>query len=296
MRKKFLAIAFCVSVSITSAASAQVVNRGTSAKTSSTERVPLMTLIIPALEQLKGNRTAQGCLTLLSNPAVKLRQGVLVQVARNGLAVDGYVNEALTATASRIIACAEVLSWRAPEMAELLRQVKPNRADAVKRVTKILGAQLEDDYEKFRSSSAHLFDVAVRIAPGNSGRARENVIMNDRVLYFEKKSPEDPRTYRELVPGGDNQIAAKNSPIRELIFEGIYDYKTDPVDVATVCSGPGKSFRPCEATFQMSYDGRAATVTKNGQKWLDDTMIGGAEYTITLEAESTTGTTRKVER
>jgi len=309
-KKLFAGMVLIFGVSATFSA---VVTEGTQIRNNSSGRFPLVSLTMPALQEISNTNTmAKGCFSLLSNPTIGITREV--EVMRNGQTVDSNFNSILSERAGKIIGCAVAIAVRTDEISKVLIQSRPNRSQAVKAIEANLKKNLESDYEIFMNSNQEIFNIPVLIAKGNNGYARDYMAFND-VVYKLKSEEKGGVETVTITDGGENLAKEKASMIREIIFNGVYSFSTNPMKVNSICSrniqpihktkskkNKGKVASsaienyPCTEYFSMNFDGKTVDIRKSGQRWFDAEFIGGGVYAIELSGEKSTGTTMKVDQ
>ena len=279
-------------------AHSRVENDATQSRTSASERVPLVSLVMPALQELgAANKVAEGCFALLSNPTVKLLRHV--EVKKDGRTMNLELDSYLSSSAGKLMGCSAAISQRAEAISKELRGKRPTREQAVKIVKATLGKFLVEDYKAFQAANQQAYDAPVMIAKGNNGYSREFVAYNDVVVTVDRHAV-DPTSkapiLKTLIDGGENSTIPRAGNIREIITDGVFSFYTNPITVASMCTAPGREPYGCDTTYSVKFDGYAVDIRKNGQRWFDSEVIGGAIYAIELSGEKSTSTTRKVER
>lgn len=290
-----------------------VVTEGTQIRNNSSGRVPLVSLTMPALQEISNvNTTAKGCFSLLSNPSIGITREV--EVLKNGLTVNASFNSILSERAGKIIGCAVAIAVRAEEISKVLIRIRPNRSQAVKVIESNLRKNIETDYEKFINVNQDIFNIQVFVAKGNNGYAREYMAFND-LVYKIKSDEKGGVEAQAITDGGENLAKEKASMIRETIFNGVYSFSTNPLKVNSICSmnieashkskierkkekveGTTIDSYPCTEYFSVNFDGKTVDIRKSGQRWFDGEFIGGGVYAIELSGEKSTGTTMKVDQ
>lgn len=309
-KKLFAGMVLIFGVSATFCA---VVTEGTQIRNNSSGRFPLVSLTMPALQEISNTNTmAKGCFSLLSNPTIGITRDV--EVMRNGQTVDSNFNSILSERAGKIIGCAVAIAVRTDEISKVLIQSRPNRSQAVKAIEANLKKNLESDYERFMNSNQEIFNIPVLIAKGNNGYARDYMAFND-VVYKLKSEEKGGVETVTITDGGENLAKEKASMIREIIFNGVYSFSTNPMKINSICSrniqpihktkskkSKGKvassaiETYPCTEYFSMNFDGKTVDIRKSGQRWFDAEFISGGVYAIELSGEKSTGTTMKVDQ
>jgi hypothetical protein len=309
-KKLFAGMVLIFGVSATFSA---VVTEGTQIRNNSSGRFPLVSLTMPALQEISNTNTmAKGCFSLLSNPTIGITREV--EVMRNGQTVDSNFNSILSERAGKIIGCAVAIAVRTDEISNVLIRSRPNRSQAVKAIEANLKKNLESDYEIFMNSNQEIFNIPVLIAKGNNGYARDYMAFND-VVYKLKSEEKGGVETVTITDGGENLAKEKASMIRETIFNGVYSFSTNPMKVNSICSRniqpihktkskkvkekiASSAFEtyPCTEYFSVNFDGKTVDIRKSGQRWFDAEFIGGGVYAIELSGEKSTGTTMKVDQ
>jgi hypothetical protein len=309
-KKLFAGMVLIFGVSATFSA---VVTEGTQIRNNSSGRFPLVSLTMPALQEISNTNTmAKGCFSLLSNPTIGITREV--EVMRNGQTVDSNFNSILSERAGKIIGCAVAIAVRTDEISNVLIRSRPNRSQAVKAIEANLKKNLESDYEIFMNSNQEIFNIPVLIAKGNNGYAGDYMAFND-VVYKLKSEEKGGVETVTITDGGENLAKEKASMIRETIFNGVYSFSTNPMKVNSICSRniqpihktkskkvkekiASSAFEtyPCTEYFSVNFDGKTVDIRKSGQRWFDAEFIGGGVYAIELSGEKSTGTTMKVDQ
>lgn len=286
-----------------------VQNEGAQSRNSASERVPLVTLVMPALQQIADkNRVAAGCFALLSNPTLKLTHEA--EVKKDGRMLNRQADQVLSEMAGKIIGCTVAIASHSDELSKALRQSRPTREQALALVRSHFDKRLTPDYEQFQARNQAAYDVPVMVAKDNNGHSKEYVAYNDVEVQIERQSTDvsdgggfmtgsssgKSLSLKTIIDGGENTVKAKAGIIREIITGGVFSFYSNPTTIDTFCKRPNAAARPCQETYSVKFDGSALDVRKNGVRWLDSEFLGGSAYAIELSGEKTTGTTRKVER
>ena len=218
-------------------------NQNTQTRTSASERVSMMTLLMPALEEVASadsthHTAAYGCFNLLTKPVVSLAREAPVQ--RNGLLVDAEANAILSERAGKVLGCATGLSYHIEDVFYQMERSRPTREVAIQMLKTHLNKTFEADYSYFRDKNQAVYDIPVFVAAGNNGFSNPYIAYNDRVLQNDRNSGgHDGKGwsvhYKTLIDGGENAAREKASLIREIVYGGIYSWSTNPTQIATLC-------------------------------------------------------------
>lgn len=291
--KKSIFVFSLVTLAATAYAQSGVVNRGTQDRAAASERHNLRAELVDALSQ-SSSKSAQVCASHLSSPGIEFRAGVELNVLRSGATASKEINDALSRNGGRAILCAAVLAELAEPLADSLKKMKPTREQARAETLKIVNARFSAEYKKLAQANPKLGEAEFKVSEKNGGASKPYFAANEiHVRHFPRPDPMDFTPHFEvLVNGGENQVASKAGPYREVIFRGVMAYET---------AKPTEINLPCKAGFctsfaTLTWDNRELKIFKDGRPWYDSENLGGAVFAVELSGERTTGTMRKVER
>jgi len=282
-----------VAAATTAVAQSGVVNRGTQDRAAASERHNLRAELVEALSK-SSSKSAQVCAAHLATPGIEFRDGVEVNVMRNGMTAAKEVNDALALRGARAMICAAAVSEMAEPLADSLKKMKPTREQARAETLKIVNSRFSAEYKKLAQANPKLVEAEFKVSEKNGGASKPFFQANEiHVRHLPRTGAEDwTPQFEVLVNGGENQVASKAGPYREVIFRGVLAYETaKPTEINLPCkSGFCKSFAA------LTWDNRELKIFKDGRPWYDSENLGGEVFAIELSGERTTGTMRKVER
>lgn len=278
---------------MSAAAQSGVVNRGTQDRAAASERHNLRFELVDALSR-SSSKAAQVCAEHLASPGISFREGAEVRVLRSGATESAQVNEALSIRAARTILCAAALSELAEPLADSLRRTKPNRVQARTETLKIVDSQFSEIYRNLAQANRGLERAEFKVSQNNAGATKPFVAANEvHVRHIPRADPKDlTPQFEVVVQGGENQVASRAGPYREIIFRGVMAFETaKPTEINLPCPN---GF--CKSFVSLTWDNRELKIFKDGRPWFDSENLGGAVFAVELSGERTTGTMRKVER
>ena len=291
--KKSIFALTLVAAAATASAQSGVVNRGTQDRAAASERHNLRAELVDALAQ-SSSKSAQVCASHLSSPGVEFRDGVELNVLRSGATASKEINDALALKGARAIVCAATLAELAEPLADSLKQMKPTREQARAETLKIVNSRFSAEYKKLAQANPKLAEAEFKVSEKNGGASKPYFAPNEiHVRHFPRASDQDlTPQFEVLVNGGENQVASKAGPYREVIFRGVMAFETaKPTEINLPCK---TGF--CKSFASLTWDNRELKIFKDGRPWFDSENLGGAVFAVELSGERTTGTMRKVER
>ena len=272
-------------------AQAQSVLKGTQNSQSTTTSVPLMSIIIPAMQMAsQKSEVTEKCFDHFSNQVVKIENNEDILVNYEGKLFE---NDSLVVTASkfsqyeskllhlagRTLLCSISVSTIAVDAMREINKQKPTRDRAIKIASEFFEKRLSSEYNNLISVENPNFNITTAVEQGNGG--------------YSKTTIGPPGGY---PPGTQFMVVtnvSKHVQVREVVFNGIYAYSTRPTRVKSTCKNTEGDF-PCTSTYTMRYTNGDLNILKNGQPYFNNEFIDGATYTLELSNESSTSTNKKV--
>jgi len=293
---KILLASFLVLSATASLAQSGVINRGTQDRAAASERHNLRAELVDAMGR-SSSKSAKVCRQLLSNPGVEFVGGATTHVLRTGLTASVEVNQQLGVNGARAMLCAAALAELAEPLADILKRMKPTRDQARAETQKVVDQRFSETFTKIARENRGLEKAIFKVSENNAGASRPYVVANETFFRFvpnpgAAQGGGDGRNFEVVVDAGENNIASRAGPIREVIFRGVMAFETAaPTEINLPC---GTGF--CKHSMSLTWDNRELKIFKDGRPWFDAENLGGAVFAVELTGERTTGTMRKVER
>lgn len=307
-----------VALAIIAAGSVQAAstNKTTGTRVSASERVTLNSLIAAAWGKIEDPR-AKDCQRALSNPTIRLTYShpkiwpngdAPIIVSMRGETQMPELNAQMREATAMIITCSELIESKAEEISSTLRQRRPGRAKAIEYVAQTIDRALVDSdaSEYFYKTNMLAREVGTYVDAGNMGFASQQLFVpgsdpargcrNGMCGIQSMAGWNGNQNSMDLIVEmkGNGFHSINGIPAREVIFKGIFAFRTTPTDVDIECPD-SRAKRSCAGQFLVVYDGTSVTVMKNGQVWFDKSTIGGAEYAIDLSGETGSSSNTQVQ-